>query len=184
MNIIFSIIFIISVTVTLFSNPDGVITAMTDGANKAVTLSIGLVSIYTIWSGLLKIAQEVGLINKLSKLLSPIIKKLFPKANSKTRDLIAVNVGANILGLGGIATPSGINATTLMTDNDDYDGSCLLFILATTSLQLIPSTVISLRLKFNSLSPADIFLPTLLSTMVSTTIGVFLFFLTKKYKKS
>ena len=72
----------------LFFNPDGVISAMTEGANKAITLSIGLVSIYAIWSGLLNVAQEVGLTTKLSKLLSPVIKKLFPNANLKTRELI------------------------------------------------------------------------------------------------
>ena len=183
MNIIFSIVFIISLLIFTITNPDGAISAMNTGGQKAITLSLGLLSVYAIWSGLLKVAEDTGITNKLSKLLRPIINKLFKKANEETKKHIALNVSANLLGLGGIATPSGIKATTLLCDNKDFDGACTLFVLSATSLQIIPTTVISLRQTFGSLSPSNIFLPSLLTTVLSTSVGVFLCFAIKKRRK-
>ena len=85
--------------------------------------------------------------------------------------------------MGGIATPSGIRATKLLIDNGLYDLSYLLLIIASTSIQLLPTTVIALRQEFLSKSPADIVLPSLLSTVASTVTGILLFFITRRKSK-
>ena len=183
MSLIFSVIFVISSLSLCFLNPNLVLKAMTDGASKSIDLCIGLISIYALWSGILQVAQNSGLIKKISKLLKPIINRLFKNADEKTYEQIAINLSANLLGMGGIATPSGIQATTMMTDKNDHDGACLLFILASTSLQILPTTVVLLRQSFGSENPFDIFLPSLISSAICTLVGILLFYLTKRGKK-
>ena len=180
MNPIFFIIFTLSVIFISFSSPDLVLKSITDGANKGILLSFNLLAIYSVWSGILEIAQNCGLNAKISKLLKPIINKLFKNISTQTEEEIAINLSANLLGMGGIATPSGIKATTMLTDNGNHDGACMLLVLASTSLQILPTTVISLRQSFNSISPFDIFIPSLLSTTLSTVLGIFLYKLTQK----
>ena len=85
--------------------------------------------------------------------------------------------------MGGIATPSGIDSVKLLYDEKNYDGANILLIIASTSIQILPTTVISLRQSFNSLSPFDIFLPSLISTVISTVLGISLYILTKKRVK-
>lgn len=172
MNTVFAVICLISLVVLTVKNPDEVLLAATDGATKAVTLSITLSAIYLIWSGILQIAEKSGLCEKLSRILAKPLVLLFPKADYETKKLISVNVSANLLGMGGIATPPAISATKRMTDREDDDGATTLFVLASTSVQLLPSTVISLRQSAGSISPTDIFLPTLLSTLAATIIGL------------
>ena len=180
MNIIFTVIFTLSMLIFTIFNPNGSISAMTDGATKGITLSIGLISIYSVWSGILQVAQDANLITALSNKLKPIIKKLFKTNDGNTESQIAVNLSANLLGMGGIATPSGISAATLLNDSKNYDGACLLLVLASTSIQIIPTTVISLRQSFGSVNPFDVFLPSLLATIFSTGLGIFLCVLTRK----
>ena len=180
MNLIFSIIFVLSAIFLCFLNPNEVLTAMTNGASKSVQLAISLIAIYAVWSGILQIAEKSGLLKKLSKLLKPIINRLFKNIDSQTHELIAVNLSANLLGMGGIATPAGIDATTEMTKKNNHDGACLLFVLASTSLQLLPTTVVSIRQSFGSINPFDIFLPSLISSALSTTVGILLCFVTKR----
>ena len=180
MNLIFSIIFVVSSIALCFFNPNEMLKAMTDGASKGVNLCLGLIAVYAVWSGILQIAENSGLLKKLSKILKPIVNRLFKNIDEKTHEQIAVNLSANLLGMGGIATPSGIEATTMMTDKGNHDGACLLFVLASTSLQILPTTVVSIRQSFGSVNPFDIFLPSLISTAISTTVGVLLFFVTKR----
>ena len=180
MNVIFSVIFVISAIFLCFINPNLVLKAMSDGASKSIELCISLVSIYALWSGILQIAENSGLVKKLSKILNPIVNKLFANVDDKTHEQITINLSANLLGMGGIATPSGINATTLMTDKNNHDGACLLFILASTSLQIIPTTVVTLRQSFGSKNAFDIFLPSLISSAVCTLVGIALFYMTKR----
>lgn len=172
MNILFGVICLISLAVLAVKNPDGVLAAATAGANKALTLSFTLIVVYTVWSGFLQIAEDSGVCDKLAALLKKPLGALFPLADEKTKRLIAANVSANVLGMGGLATPPAIAATKLMTDRGDYDGATTLFVLASTSVQLLPSTVITLRQSVGSVSAADIFLPTLISTLIGTAVGL------------
>ncbi len=183
MNLIFTLILLFSIVLTSFLNPNSALKAMTDGASKSVALGINLIAIYAVWSGFLQVAQDSGLCNKIANLLRPIIKKFFKPKNKNTENQIAVNLSANLLGMGGIATPSGIDSVKLLYDEKNYDGANILLIIASTSIQILPTTVISLRQSFNSLSPFDIFLPSLISTVISTVLGISIYFLTKKRVK-
>ena len=183
MNVIFTLVFLFSVGAFLFSDPDGALAAMTKGGEKAIALSLSLLSVYCVWMGITEIADKSGLTAKLSSLLKKPISFLFPLADEETRKYISVNLGANLLGLGGVATPAGISATTLMANRGDDEGITALFVLASTSIQILPATVIGLRQRAGSGSPADIFLPTLLSTIVSTGTGLILCRLTKRRKE-
>ncbi len=183
MNVIFTLVFLFSVGAFLFSDPDGALAAMTKGGEKAIALSLSLLSVYCVWMGITEIADKSGLTAKLSSLLKKPISFLFPLADEETRKYISVNLGANLLGLGGVATPAGISATTLMANRGDDEGITALFVLASTSIQILPATVIGLRQRAGSCSPADIFLPTLLSTIVSTGTGLILCRLTKRRKE-
>ncbi len=179
MNIIFTVIFILSMLIFAIYNPNASISAMTDGATKGLTLSLSLIAIYSVWSGILQVAQDANIITSLSNKLKPIIKKLFKTNDEKTESQIAINLSANLLGMGGIATPSGISASTLLSNNGNHNGACLLLVLASTSIQILPTTVISLRQSFGSLTPFDVFLPSLLATIFSSSLGVLLCFLTR-----
>lgn len=180
MNLIFTLIFLLSLVIFSFFSPDKALSAMTDGGQKALTLSMSLIVIYSIWSGVLQIAEDSGIVKKISKRLKPLIKKLFSDPTDDEAEDLAVNISANLLGMGGIATPAGLSATTKLCERKNFDGATTLFVLASTSIQLLPTTVISLRQAFSSANPSIVFLPSLLSSIVCTATGLSLCFLLKK----
>ena len=179
MNLIFTLIFLLSLVIFSFFSPGKALSAMTDGGQKALTLSMSLIVIYSIWSGVLQIAEDSGIVKKISIRLKPLIKKLFSDPTDDETEDLAVNISANLLGMGGIATPAGISATTKMCGRKNFDGATTLFVLASTSIQLLPTTVISLRQAFSSANPSLVFLPSLLSSIVCTVTGLSLCFLFK-----
>lgn len=183
MNLIFTVIFLSSLIVFACTAPDKALEAMTNGGKKAVTLSMSLIVIYAIWSGVMKMAEDSGITRKLSKKMRPLAKKLFGTEKDDEIDDITVNISANLLGAGGIATPSGISAVTKMCDSGNYDGANVLFVLASTSIQLVPTTVISLRHAFSSKSPALVFIPSFTSSLLCTALGLTLCFVFKSGKR-
>ncbi len=169
----------------LVVNPSATVTSMTDAATSSVDLCISLWAIYAVWLGLLEILEASGLSDKLAKLLRPIIRKLFKGADEKTHKDIAVNISANILGLGNAATPYGIKAMKGLDDGSGVatQSMIMLMVLNATSIQLIPTTTIGLRAAAGSTSPADIILPTLIATFVTCLTGIGLVFLCGKIFK-
>ena len=182
MNVIFTIFTTLSLIVLTLTAPEKGLEIAVNGAEKSIALGLNLLSIYAVWNGFLQVAEDSGIISKFSSLLKPLIRRAFKTNDEKTEGLIAVNLSANLLGMGGIATPSGIDATTNLTSCGNHDGASLLFILSATSIQLLPTTVISLRQSFNSSSPFDIILPCLITTVFSSLCGVLLYFLTTRRK--
>ncbi len=169
----------------LIVNPSVTLTSMLNASASSVELCISLCAIYAVWLGLLEILDKSGLSDKLAKLLRPIIKKLFKGADDKTHKDIAVNISANMLGLGNAATPYGIKA---MKGLDNGSGTAsqamiMLMVLNATSIQLIPTTTIGLRAAAGSSNPADIILPTLIATFVSCFIGILLVFICGKIRE-
>jgi spore maturation protein A len=149
------------------------------GAQTGVTVCLGLVSILVFWMGLMRIAEDAGLVRKLSKLLAPIVRRLFPDVPSghPAMGYILSNMSANLLGLGNAATPMGIKAMQeLQKLNADpttaTPAMCTLLALNTASITLVPTTMIAIRMNFGSLHPADIVAPTLLATLVSTGAAI------------
>lgn len=183
MNVIFTFIFLISLVVSAVFSPEKTFGAMTGGGQKAVGLSMNLIVIYAVWSGVLQIAEDSGIIKKLSAKLRSPIKLLFGELSDDEADDIAVNLSANMLGMGGIATPAGISATTKMCNRGNHEGATRLFVLASTSIQIVPTTVISLRQSFSSAAPAAIILPSLLASLICTITGLSLCFIFKPKRR-
>lgn len=174
MNAIFALVFCAAGAVFLVLNPDGFLPAMLSGAEKAGVLSLSLLSVYCVWLGFFAVLEKSGLSEKLARLFSPLCKKFLRTDDKETVYLAACNLSANMLGLPGAPTPLGVKATELMMKQNNRYGASMLFVLNATSLQLLPTTVISLRLAAGSASPADILLPTLLTTLFSTLLGIIL----------
>ena len=180
MNAVFTAVFLAACFLFLFTHPDGFLPAMLAGAEKAAVLALSLLSVYCVWLGFFRALEGSGLSAKLSRRVRPLAGKLFRSDDEAALELACGNLSANLLGLPGAPTPLGIRATKAFLDKGNGYAADMLFVLNATSLQLLPTTAIALRLTAGSASPADIFLPTLLSTLLSTLCGAVLVWLTAK----
>lgn len=151
------------------------------GAKEAVAVCIGLISILVFWMGMMRIAQDAGLLEKLARLLRPLVRYLFPTVPSDhpAMGYILSNISANLFGLGNAATPMGIKAMEeLQKSNPDpktaSPAMCTLLALNTSGLTLIPTTIIGLRMKYGSADPAEIIGTTLMATLCSSMVAVLL----------
>lgn len=176
MNRIWLIMIISSICFLLWSAPDTILGVMVEASGGALKLCIELGAVYAVWLGILELVEASGLGQKLAKLLHPIIKKLFKVKDPEIEQMIALNLSANMLGLGNASTPMGIKAMQALDDGSGVASTSMimLLIINATSIQLLPSTVIGLRASAGSLSPADIILPTILATTVTTGLGIVL----------
>jgi len=149
---------------------------MISGAFDAIELSIKLLAIYSVWLSVLKMMERTGVDKLVSRMLHPITKRLFKGESDDAYTAISLNFACNLLGMGGAATPAGIKAMEHMNKGDSTatPNMILLLVIAATSLQLIPATVIALRATAGSENAADIFFPTLIASGFSTTIGIIL----------
>ncbi len=173
MNAIFILSIISSLIVLTFFGADKVVAAMQSSATDALKLSGTLLCIYAVWLGVFEIADRIGITKKLSKLLKKPLSLLFGDMKD-AEEATCVCITANLLGLSGVATPLAIKATTLFDRAKNEYAKTMLFVLSATSLQLLPISVIALRASHSSAAPSSIVLPTLISTFVSTAIGVIL----------
>jgi len=179
-NIIWVAMTIIGIIFAMFNGTmDEVNKAIFQGAQEAVTLSIGFISILVFWLGMMKIAQASGLLDLLARLFRPIVKRLFPDIpdNHPAMGYILSNMMANMFGLGNAATPLGIKAMEqlkkLNHERDEASRSMVTFlVINTSSLTIIPTTVLAIRMNYDSASPAEIVLPTLIATICSTLGGI------------
>lgn len=149
------------------------------GAQTGVTVCLGLISILVFWMGLMRIAEDAGLVRKLANFMAPVVRKLFPDVPSDhpAMGYILSNMSANLLGLGNAATPMGIKAMQeLQKINPNptvaTPAMCTLLALNTASITLVPTTIIAIRMNFGSVHPAEIVAPTLLATLVSTGAAI------------
>lgn len=153
--------------------------AIFQSASEAVTLCIGLISILVFWLGIMRIAQDSGLLNKFSRIFRPIIKRLFPEIpeNHPAMGYIISNIIANMFGLGNAATPLGIKAMEQLKELNGgkqvASRSMITFLaLNTSGLTLIPTTVIAIRMNYHSASPTEIVGPTLIATTIATIAAI------------
>lgn len=148
--------------------------AIFESASEAVTLSIGLISVLVFWLGIMKIAEKGGILAALAKLFKPIIRMIFPEIpeDHPAIGYILSNITANMFGLGNAATPMGIKAMEQMkalSGSDTASRSMVTFLaLNTSGLTLIPTTVIAIRMQYDSVSPTEIVGTTLIATILST----------------
>ena len=183
MNAIFAAVFLLAGGVFLICDPEGFLAAMLAGGQKAAALSLSLLAIYCVWLGFFFVLQDSGLSRKLSAAVFPLARKIFRSDDKEAVYLASCNLSANFLGLPGAPTPLGIQACKKFCEQKNAYASDMLFVLNATSLQLLPTTVIALRLAAGSSAPADIFLPTLLATLCSTVVGALLVFLARNRRR-
>lgn len=156
---------------------DAVAVAALEGAGSAVELSIAMAGTLCLWSGVMEILNVCGLSAGLARAFRPLLRRLLPRASRDPETLAAVsaNVSANLLGLGNAATPLGIQAARRMAQGCDgiaSDELCLLVVLNTASIQLLPATIASLRAAAGSQTPFDILPAVWLSSAASVAAGL------------
>lgn len=179
MNTVILFLIVAGIGVSLLSgNADGVLSALQAGASDALDTVLRLSGAYLLWMGLLNVAEKAGLIRALSRLLSPVLRLLFPDAG-KAKEAISLNLAANMLGMGNAATPYGLRAMRLLDEANPHPGvatneMCVLLVINASCLELFPATLIGLRASFGSARPAAIVLPTLLSSLSATVVAVVL----------
>lgn len=179
MGIVWCVMLAVSVAAAVMSGRVGELTsAAMEGAESAVTLAVALAGPLCLWSGVSRVMEKGGILRFLGKILRPLLCRLFPKVS---RDETAFgyltgNVTANLLGLGNAATPMGIAAVKRMRLLDDTDTAsdemCRLIVLNTASIQLLPTTVASVRASLGAASPFDILPAVWLTSVLSVAAGL------------
>ena len=180
LNIVWPIFIIISFSYAIFSgNLENLNSSIFQSTQDAINLSINLLGTICLWNGIMQIANETSIVEKLMKILNPIIKILFPelKNNNIIKKEISLNMIANILGLGNAATPLGLRAMNSMQEinetKDELSNSMVVFIvLNTASIQIIPTTVIAIRNSLNSNNPTAIIVPVWIATICAAIMAI------------
>jgi len=156
-----------------------VTSAALKGAKEGVAVCIGLISILVFWLGMMRIAQDAGLLEKLARLLRPLVRVLFPSVPSDhpAMGYILSNMTANLFGLGNAATPMGIKAMEELqklnpNPKTASPAMCTLLALNTSGFTLIPATIIGIRMKYGSVDPTDIIGTTLFATGCATLTAI------------
>ena len=181
LNILWPALIIISYLFAFISgNIENVNNAVFEYTDIAVKLTITLLGMICLWNGLMEIAINTKLMNGLTSILKPIIKFLFPKLqyDKKISKEISMNIIANMLGLGNAATPLGIKAMKSMQEINPNkekltDEMATLIILNTASIQIIPTTVIAIRMSLGSSNPTNIIVAVWFSTICAAIVGIF-----------
>ena len=179
LNVIWPIFIIISVIYAfLCGNIENVSNGIFSSLNDVIDLSLTLLGTMCLWNGIMEIARNTSFVDRLCKMLNPLIKILFPRLeNEKAKREISMNIVANFLGLGNAATPLGLKAMkTLQEDNkikDTLNNYMVMFIvLNTASLQLIPTNVIAIQNSLGSNSPSGIIFPVWIATIIAAIVGI------------
>ncbi len=178
MSVIWTGMVAVSVLYGLWAgNGSAVAAGAVEGAAAAVELCLTMAGVMCLWMGVMEVMKRSGLAEGLSRLLRPVLCRLYPdfKRDKETMDAVSANVSANLLGLGNAATPLGIQAARRMarkTPGVASDSLCMLVVCNTASIQLIPTTVASVRLAAGCASPFDILPAVWLASAISVTVGV------------
>lgn len=175
MNVIFTIIFILSMITLLITAPDKLLPSLLTGAENSAKMALTLFCIYAVWMSVSNLAEKSGLSKGAAKALKPLSKKLFKTDNEKALENLAMNVSCNLLGIGGAATPYAVKAIGELEKDKNERAQKLLFVINATSIQILPTTVIALRAGAGSAAAFDIFLPSLICTAFSTIVAVLIF---------
>ncbi|KIL08420.1 spore maturation protein [Clostridium botulinum] len=184
----FAMIFFGILVGLISGNGDIISKSIVNASGSTVTFIIELTGIMCFWCGVMKVAEKSGLTEKISKLLKPVLKLIFKDAakDEKTLGAIVMNLTANMMGLSNAATPFGIKA---MEEMDRLNGKkesasndmVLFLVLNAACIQIVPSTIISIRAACNSVNPGVIIIPALISTATAATVGIICAKILQKY---
>ena len=179
----FAIAFIVALCKVVFLGDTEIFNALVnstfDSSKSAFEISLGLTGLLAFWLGIMKIGEKSGMINSLSKFLSPVLCRLFPDIPKGHPALgsIFMNLSANMLGLDNAATPLGLKAMDQLQElnpkKDTATNPMIMFLVINTSgLIIIPLSIMMYRMQMGAAQPTDIFIPTLITTTISTMVGI------------
>lgn len=179
MSWIYTGILVLSIfAAVLTGNGSALAAAVPEGAQAGITLAISLAGSLCLWTGAGKLMEQIGITKSLSKLLQPLLFRIFPETrqDEALRSALSGNICANFLGLGNAATPMGIQAAQRLVDRNDphraTDSLCRLIVLNTASIQLIPANVAAVRSGLGCATPFDILPAVWVSSLCSAGLGL------------
>jgi spore maturation protein SpmA len=156
-----------------------IMTTAFDSAKTGFTISLGLTGVLTFWLGMMKVGEQGGMVNVISRIIGPLFHRLFPDLpkNHPAYGSIMMNLASNMLGLDNAATPMGLKAMNEMQEvnpqKDTASNPMIMFLVLNTSgLTLIPVSIMVYRAQMGAANPSDVFLPILLATFFSTMTGL------------
>lgn len=179
MNKIFGGMIVIGIIAGILSGGgDAVADSMIAGMGEAVTLTLSLAGAFMFWMGIMEVARDLGVIEKLAKVTRPFLNRLFPKAGA-AQAAITLNLATNFFGMGSAATPFGLHAMRELqnvnpTPEIATDDMCMFIALNASALELLPTGVIALRNSAGSIDPYAIIVPTFLASVVSFVSAIIL----------
>lgn len=190
-NIIWATLIFTAIIYSIFTgNIDTINSGILKHATSGMNLILEMMPLIVLWTGIMKIAENSQLLEIFSRLLNPLLSKLFPslKKDHKALGYIASNIAANMLGLGSAATPFGLKAMEeLQKDNPKKDTATeamiTFLVLNTGGVTLIPTTVIALRMMYGSANPTEIIITSILATTVSSVSGLVLDYMIRRKNK-
>ncbi|SHK06664.1 spore maturation protein A [Clostridium cavendishii DSM 21758] len=179
-NYIWFILLVFGILVGIFTgNGEAISKAIIDSTSSTTNLILGLMGIMCFWCGTMKVAEKSGLTSKLAKVLTPILKLLFRDASKseKAMGAIVMNLTANMLGLSNAATPFGIKAMEELDKLNPQKGRAsndmaLFLVMNAACIQILPSTIISIRAAEGSNNPGIIIIPAMIATATAATVGI------------
>ncbi len=180
MTWIWALLLAVSVAYAAATGRMGALTpAIAESAGRAVTLALGLAGVMALWLGLMRVAEEAGLVRLLGRAARPVLRRLFPEvpADHPALGAMVMNVAANVFGLGNAATPFGLKAMAALDELNPHrgtasDAQALFCALNTASVQVVPASVIALRAAAGARQPADILAATLCASVCATVAAV------------
>ena len=180
MNRIFCVMLLAGVLAAVISgNLAGAQAALLSGGSEAISFCLTMAGAYAFFGGILGVMRQSGVTQALARGMRGPLRRLFrfEPGEEKAMDDICVNLAAELLGMGGAATPAGLSAMRKMAQSGGQDGHlsdamALFLVLNMCSVQLLPATMIAIRAQHGAQNPADIVLPTLISTAVSGLTGI------------
>ncbi len=180
LNVIWLSMMFLAVIVSIIEGRiDNVVRAVTDSAKFGFEVALGLTAIMSLWLGIMGIASSSGLVERLARLLQPIMRRLFPDVpvNDPAMGAMVMNISANMLGLANAATPFGLQAMKELQRLNTHvhaasNSMCTFLAINTSSVQIIPATAIAYLSANGSLQPSSVIFSTLVATTVSTVVAL------------
>ncbi len=174
MNVVFFLLLILSIIALTIMSPSTILTTMIGGVSNATSLVFKLLAVYSVWLSVLNMVQKTSIDKYLTRMLKPIIRKIFKRESDETYNWIALNISADMLGMGGVATKAGIKAIESMKGDGDRatDNMILMLVVNATTIQIVPSTIIAIRASHGATNASDTYIPTLVATIISAIVGV------------
>ena len=178
LNYVFSFIIILSIIYSLFT---GDFPKITEGAlessQQTIELTFTILCSMCLFNGVIRVFEEAGVLKRLARILKKPLKFLYKDVkDEKVFGIMSMNIGANLLGMGNAATPFGIKTMQGLKGNNEKatNSMCLFAIMNTASIQIIPSTILAIRLKYGSSSPFSIIIPIWICSVTGLITGILL----------